>query len=92
MISPKRGDISVLFASPNMLTRELMMQALNRHKHFHVIATTTNEEDAIKAVRSRALDVALIRVTLAPGPLRGVGLLRKICECAPDLPPENSTS
>ena len=82
-MTPKRSDISVLFASPHALTRELVVKALSRRKHFHVIATTTTAEDAIIAVRSRAVDVALIRVTLADGPLSGFGLLRKICECAP---------
>ena len=70
-MTPKRSDISVLFASPHALTRELVVKALSRRKHFHVIATTTTAEDAIKAARSRAVDVALIRVTLADGPLSG---------------------
>ena len=82
-MTPKQSNISVLFASPHALTRELVVKALSRHKHFRVIATTTNEEDAIEAVRSTALDVALIRVTLADGPMSGFGLLRKICEIAP---------
>jgi DNA-binding NarL/FixJ family response regulator len=81
-MTPERSDISVLFASPHALTRELLVKALSRRKHFHVIATT-NEEGAIEAVRSSAVDVALIRVMLADGPLSGFGLLRKICDCAP---------
>ena len=84
-MTPKQSNISVLFASPHALTRELVVKALSRHKHFRVIATTTNEEDAIEAVRSTACvwNVALIRVTLADGPMSGFGLLRKICEIAP---------
>jgi DNA-binding NarL/FixJ family response regulator len=82
-MTPKRSDITVLFASPHALTRELVVKALSRRKHFRVIATTTNEEDAIEVLQSAAVDVALIRVTLADGPLSGFGLLRKICECAP---------
>lgn len=81
----KQSDISVLFASPSALTRELLMQALNRRRSFHVVGTTTTAEESIEAVQSANVDVALIRVTLADGPLSGFGLLRKICGCAPKV-------
>ncbi len=84
-MTPKRSDISVLFASPQALTRELLMKALSRRKHFQVVAAATTTEETIEAVRSAEVDVALIRVTLADGPLSGLALLRKIYECAPKV-------
>ncbi len=84
-MTPRQSDISVLFATPHALTRELLMKALSRRKHFHVVATPTTAEDALEAVRSSNVNVALIRVSLAEGPLSGFGLLRKICEEAPKV-------
>ncbi len=84
-MTPKRSDISVLFASPNALTRELVMKALNRHKHFHVVATVTTPQEILKAVQSVHVDVALISATLADGPMSGLGVLRQICECSPKV-------
>jgi len=84
-MTPKRSDISVLFVSPHALTRELLVRALRQRKHFHVVATITTAEDALEAVRSREVNVALIRVSLADGPLSGFGLLRKICAVAPTV-------
>lgn len=84
-MSPARSDISVLLASPHALTRELLVKALGRRKHFHVTATPTTVEDALEAVRSAEVNVALIRVSLAEGPLSGFGLLRQICEEAPTV-------
>jgi DNA-binding NarL/FixJ family response regulator len=81
----KRSEISVLFASPNVLTRELMMQALNRHNHFHVVASATTAQEVLEAVQSAHVDVALIGATLADGPLSGLGVLRQICESSPQV-------
>lgn len=82
-MTSKRSDICVLFASPNALTRELLMKALSRRKHFHVVATPTTVEGALEAVRTADVNVALIRVSLGDGPLSGIGLLRQISEEAP---------
>ncbi|MFZ0396175.1 MAG: response regulator transcription factor [Terracidiphilus sp.] len=74
----KQSDISVLFACPNALTRELVMAALNRHAHFHVVASPTTAQEVLKAVQSAQVDVALINATLTDGPLSGLGALRQI--------------
>ena len=84
-MTPKRSDISVLFANPNVMTRELIKAALNRHAHFHVVASATTAQEVLDAVRTEDVDVALISATLADGPLSGFGALRQICECAPKV-------
>jgi DNA-binding NarL/FixJ family response regulator len=68
-----------------VLTRELMMQALNRHNHFHVVASATTAQEVLEAVQSAHVDVALIDATLADGPLSGLGVLRQICESSPQV-------
>ena len=83
-MTPKQGEIAVLFASPHELTRELLVKALSRRKHFRVVTTTTAEE-ALEAVRSMDVNVALIRVTLADGPLSGFELLREIYKSSPKV-------
>ena len=84
-MTPKRSDISVLFASPNALTRELVMSALNRHRHFHVVASGTTAQEVFDAVQSAHVDVALIGATLADGPMSGLGVLRQIGESSPEV-------
>lgn len=86
-MSLRRSDISVLFANPNQLTRELVMGALNRHKGFHVVAVATTSQEVLDAVRSTDIDVALISATLTDGPLSGLGVVRQICEHAPKVRP-----
>ncbi len=80
-----RSDVAVLFANPNEMTRELVMGALNRHRHIHVAASATTTREVLNAVRSTDIDVALISVTLADGPLSGLGVLKQISECAPKM-------
>src|ERR1039458_3292530 len=81
----KRSKISVLFASQHAMTRELLMGALNRHSQFHVFAEATSSQEVVKAVKSAGVNVALIAVTLADGPLSGFGALRQIRERSPEV-------
>lgn len=81
----KPGEISILFANPNRLTRDVVMQALNRHKNFRTVASATTAQEVLDAVRSADVDVALISATLADGPLSGLGVLRQISEHAPKV-------
>jgi DNA-binding NarL/FixJ family response regulator len=67
------------------MTREMVTKALNRHAHFHVVATATTAQEVVKAVKSERVDVALIGATLADGPMSGLGVLRQICECSPKV-------
>ena len=84
-MTEKRKAISVLFANPNALTRDLVMQALNRRKDIHVVATATTAREVLDAVRSADVDVALISATLSDSPLSGIGVLRQISEKSPKV-------
>jgi DNA-binding NarL/FixJ family response regulator len=79
-MAEKRKSVSVLFANPNVMTGELVMQALNRRKHIHVVATATSARQVLDVVRSGDVDVALISANLEDGPLSGIGVLRQISE------------
>jgi DNA-binding NarL/FixJ family response regulator len=81
----KRSEISVLFASPNSLTRELVMAALNRQKHFHAVATATTAQEVLEALQTTHVDVALIAATLKDGPMSGIGLLQQVRERWPEV-------
>jgi DNA-binding NarL/FixJ family response regulator len=81
----KRSKISVLFASQHAITRELVMGALNRHNQFHVVAEASSSQEVVKAVKSAGVNVALIAVTLADGPLSGFRALRQIRESSPEV-------
>jgi DNA-binding NarL/FixJ family response regulator len=85
MMTPKRDSISILMAFPHAMSRELLMGALKRHKHFHVFDSATTAQEAVEAVKSANPDVALISMTLSDGPLSGFGALRQIRELAPDV-------
>jgi DNA-binding NarL/FixJ family response regulator len=84
-MTPKRSDISVLFAFPNSLTRELVMGALNRQKHFHVVATATTAQEVLEALQTAHVNVALIAATLEDGPMSGIEVLRKFREGSPEV-------
>src|ERR1035441_3827652 len=81
----KRSKISVLFASQHAMTRELLMGALNRHNRFHAVAEAASTQEVVKAVNSAGVNVALIAVNLADGPLSGFGALRQIRESSPEV-------
>ena len=84
-MTPKRNKISVLIASPQVMVCELIIEALNRHEHFRVVASTTSAQEVLEAVQSANLDVALISATLADGPLSGFGVLRQLRESCPKV-------
>lgn len=84
-MTPKRSEISVLFASPNSLTRELVMGALKRQKHFRAVATATTAQEVLEALQTTTVDVALIAATLRDGPMSGIGLLRQVRERWPEV-------
>ena len=79
-MTTKPSAISILFANPNQLTRDMIMQALNRQKYIRVVACARTAQEVLEAVRSNEVDVALISATLADGPLSGIGVLRQISE------------
>ena len=84
-MTPKRNDISVLMATPHVMVRELLMGALKRHKQFRVVGSATTALEVLEVVQSKDVDVALITANLADGPLSGLGVLRQIRECFPEM-------
>lgn len=84
-MTTKPTTIAILFANPNLLTRDAVLQALNRHKRFRVVASAPTAQEVLDAVRSAEIDVALISATLADGPLSGLAVLRQISERAPKV-------
>jgi DNA-binding NarL/FixJ family response regulator len=81
----QQTEVSVLIATPHSIARELLMVALKRRANFKVVASANTAQDALDAVKSADVDVALIGATLADGPLSGFGALRQIRECSPDV-------
>ena len=81
----RQDSISVLFADPNLLTRDVVVQALNRQKRLRVVACARTAQEVLDAVRSTKVDVALISASLAEGPLSGFAALRQICEFSPEV-------
>ncbi|MGA8729748.1 MAG: response regulator transcription factor [Terracidiphilus sp.] len=86
-MTSKRSVISVLIASTNAMPSELMAGALNRQPHFHVVSIVTTTQEVLDAAKSKAVDVVLIRTTLADGPLSGFGALRQLREHSPEVKP-----
>jgi DNA-binding NarL/FixJ family response regulator len=84
-MTTKPSAISVLIATSHSMSGELLKGALKRHGPFQVIDCATTSHEALKAVQSSNVDVALIRATLADGPLSGFGAVRQIRECCPDV-------
>ena len=83
-MTAKRNGISVLVASPHLMASELLVGALKRHGRFQVSDNVTTAREALAAVKSHAVDVALITATLADGSLSGFGALRQIRDCCPE--------
>ena len=67
------------------LTSELLVGALNKHEHFNVVAGVATAQDVLKSAQSADFDVALIWATLADGLLSGIGTLRQLRECSPQV-------
>lgn len=64
---------------------ELLAAALNRRRNFRVAAIATTAQEAIEAAQSADLDVALVSAALVDGPLSGLGVLRQLHECFPEM-------
>jgi len=84
-VTPKRSQISVLIANPHSMSLELLMGALKRHRHFRVVDSVTAAQEVLDAVKSTSPDVALITASLADGPLSGLGAVRQIRDCSPEV-------
>ncbi|HYU45453.1 MAG TPA: response regulator transcription factor [Terriglobales bacterium] len=77
-MNSSRARISVLIATANTMTGELLAGALNRQPRFRVVARPTRSVEVLESVQSSDVDVALISATLADGPLSGLSALRSL--------------
>lgn len=75
---PNRQDICILIASKRTIVCELYSQALNRCAGFRVVACALTANEVMHAIRSTKIDIALISLTLADGPLSGLVALQQI--------------
>jgi DNA-binding NarL/FixJ family response regulator len=85
MTDKKEAEVSLLIATPQAMSRELLIEALKQHTCFHVVGSATTSQETIKMACSSNVDVALISATLADGPLSGFGALRRIRESRPGV-------
>jgi len=81
----KQNVVSVLIASANEMSGELIGGALNRQASFRVVANATTSKEVLEAAQSMELDVALISASLADGPSSGFGAARMLRQISPDV-------
>ncbi len=84
-MGPKQGDITILLACHGTMASELYAQAINRCAGFRVVAHAASIGEAIDAVRSREIQLALITSTLRDGPLSGILALQQIQDACPSI-------
>lgn len=84
-MASKQRVVSILIATTNSMVGELLAAALNRRRSFRVVVNATTALEALEAAESMDLDVALVSATLADGPLSGLGMLRQLHECFPEV-------
>lgn len=67
------------------MASELYTQAFNRYSGFRVVARAWSVGEAVEAVRSNGIQLALISTTLADGPLSGIMALKQIQTACPKV-------
>jgi DNA-binding NarL/FixJ family response regulator len=83
--SPERKAISVIVADADPLTCALLAALLDGQPDFKVLATVANQDSLLSKVDQGGIDVALLGIDLADGPLKGVAALRAARERDPKL-------
>ena len=81
------GDsIDILIVEVNLITGELMRDALRRSSYSYSVTNVTSDwRIALEHAESKAPDVALISVNLTDGPLAGLCLLRRLVALSPEI-------
>src|ERR1700760_2075998 len=79
--------ISILFVCGSTMACELYTQALNGRKGFQVVACAASVEEAVQAVKSNEIDVALLTMALVDGPSSGLTALQQIHKARPGVKP-----
>ena len=67
------------------MTCELISQALEGQGGFHVEASAISGKEALEAVQTEGINLALVTAALTDGPLGGLVLLQKIQESFPKI-------
>jgi DNA-binding NarL/FixJ family response regulator len=76
--------ICLVIAHGNAMSGELLAAAVERHSRFRVVALVASVTDAVEAVRTKDIDVALINADLQDGDLSGFDALRQVHACWPE--------
>ena len=84
-MSPERSTVSILVACGRMMTCELISQALEGQGGFHVEASAISGKEALEAVQTEGINLALVTTALTDGALGGLVLLQKIQESFPKI-------
>lgn len=84
-MSTRKVGISVLVATPRIMSGELIAGALKRHKGIRVVDSANSVGDVLELVDKADLDVALIAASLLDGPLSGFEAMRQIRERTTNL-------
>jgi DNA-binding NarL/FixJ family response regulator len=79
------AQVSMLLARHGMMAGELYSHALNRCSGFRVIARVDTVSEAVQAVHSNEIQIALISSTLLDGPLSGIDALQQIRQACPGV-------
>jgi DNA-binding NarL/FixJ family response regulator len=75
-------SIRVMIADASRLHCQLMATALRRSRYrFDVVCSVTESQQALRAVKEKQPDVALIASNLHDGPLTGFKVLRELLAC-----------
>jgi len=77
--------VSILIATADTMVGELLSGALNRRGSFRVVAQASTAQEVFDVAQSANLDIVLVSVTLADGPLSGLGVLREMHESYPEV-------
>lgn len=79
MAQASKGSVSVLVADANQMSCQLLTSALKRCRHrFNVVGSVVSSDEALKLLRAREPDVALISAGLQDGALMGFRVLREL--------------
>lgn len=80
-----KHKIAILIASYRTMNRDLYAQALNRHSSLRVAASAASVDQAVRAVQSQEIQVALITTALEEGPLSGIAAVQQIKNLRPEV-------
>lgn len=69
---------TVLVAEASQMDCQLVGEAIERHRRFHVVGCAVSSDDVISAIREKRPDVAVISTRLMDGPCAGLSALQKL--------------